>query len=184
MADVLVAGLLNWPFLLFVTVVIVLILFRHSLQDAVRQGGVTVEFGDTKLSVGDAVQEIDQELKQTVDDFKSSMDFIHSIEAEVAGLRTAVAALQTNASQPVTVASEPTSYGLQQEPEAGRRALRRVIEQALQRNRYRWRSTERLSIVAGVSLEEVREILRTDDRFVVSRGKSGREIAGLRERVR
>ena len=51
--------------------------------------------------------------------------------------------------------------------------------------RYRWRSTERLAIIAGISQDEVREILREHpDEVVISRGKSGREIAGLRSRVR
>jgi hypothetical protein len=182
-AFVLVERLLDWPFLLFVILAAAIIVFRDPLKQALRSGGVTVEWGDRKLTVGEAVQVIDDDLKETLDDFRTSMERIREAEGKIETLNAAVAELQSKAEGAPSVGIESPRT----EPAApqGRERLWRTLEGSLSDARYRWRSTERLAIIAGVSQDEVREILREHpDEVVISRGKSGREIAGLRSRVR
>ena len=182
-AFVLVERLLDWPFLLFVILAAAIIVFRDPLKQALRSGGVTVEWGDRKLTVGEAVQVIDDDLKETLDDFRTSMERIREAEGKIETLNAAVAELQSKAEGAPSVGIEPPRT----EPAApqGRERLWRTLEGSLSDARYRWRSTERLAIIAGVSQDEVREILREHpDEVVISHGKSGREIAGLRSRVR
>ena len=182
-AFVLVERLLDWPFLLFVILAAAIIVFRDPLKQALRSGGVTVEWGDRKLTVGEAVQVIDDDLKETLDDFRTSMERIREAEGKIETLNAAVAELQSKAEGAPSVGIEPPRT----EPAApqGRERLWRTLEGSLSDARYRWRSTERLAIIAGVSQDEVREILREHpDEVVISQGKSGREIAGLRSRVR
>ena len=54
------------------------------------------------------------------------------------------------------------------------------MKQALEDPRYRWRSVERLSHIAGVPEADALKILRDDAAIVLGMGKSGREIARLK----
>jgi hypothetical protein len=180
---VLVQRLLDWPFLLFVVLAAAIYIFRDPLAQALRSGGVTVEWGDRKLTVGEAVQVIDDDLKETLDDFRTSMERIQAAEGKIETLNAAVAELQSKTEGVPSVEIEPPK------PEAAapprRERLWRTLEGSLNDARYRWRSTERLAIITGVSQDQCREVLREHpDEVVISRGKSGREIAGLRPRVR
>ena len=56
------------------------------------------------------------------------------------------------------------------------------MKQALEDPRYRWRSVERLSHIAGVPEADALKILRDDAAIVLGMGKSGREIARLKSR--
>jgi hypothetical protein len=58
------------------------------------------------------------------------------------------------------------------------------MKQALEDPRYRWRSVERLSHIAGVPEADALKILRDDAAIVLGMGKSGREIARLKSRWR
>ena len=54
------------------------------------------------------------------------------------------------------------------------------MKQALEDPRYRWRSVERLSHIAGLPEADALKILRDDAAIVLGMGKSGREIARLK----
>ena len=61
-------------------------------------------------------------------------------------------------------------------------ARNRILD-ALENNQYRWRSIPKLASISGVSEEEVLEILRKDsNNIVLSKGKSGRRIARLKNK--
>ena len=60
-------------------------------------------------------------------------------------------------------------------------ALVRIME-ALKDTRFRWRSIERLSHVAGIDAEKTRKLLQRSDDVVFSVGKSGRTIVRLKTR--
>jgi len=61
-------------------------------------------------------------------------------------------------------------------------ATRKRIIDALNNEKYRWRSLETLSSISGVSKEAVRDAIITDQNIVLSKGKSGRQIVRLKNR--
>ncbi len=183
---IVVRGLVDWPLLLSAVLVVAIFIFREPLKQLLRSGGITVVLGGGRITIGEAVQDIDDSLKESfkesLDDFRTSMEEIRKAEHKIEILEAAVAELQSKAEGVPSVSIEPP----QPEPTApqARERLWRTLEGSLNDARYRWRSTDRLAVIAGVSQDEVREILREHtDEVRISRGKSGREIAGLRSRV-
>jgi hypothetical protein len=57
------------------------------------------------------------------------------------------------------------------------------LRNALTDPEFKWRSTERLAEVIGVTQEEVVQLVLSQPDMRLSRGKSGRQIAGLTSRV-
>jgi hypothetical protein len=63
------------------------------------------------------------------------------------------------------------------------RAIRKRLSEALQNQRFKWRSLERVATEAGISKDTAADLLRADDQVRFSKGKSGEVIVGLRSRV-
>jgi len=64
------------------------------------------------------------------------------------------------------------------------RGIKRRLDEALRHEKYKWRSLESLAAAAGLSEDVAGDRLRADSKVVFSKGKSGKIIVGLRERVR
>lgn len=60
-------------------------------------------------------------------------------------------------------------------------AINNRISEALKNNSFKWRSISKLASVSGTSEDTVLDILRKDDKVTLSKGKSGRRIARLRD---
>jgi hypothetical protein len=62
-------------------------------------------------------------------------------------------------------------------------ARERILE-ALQEGEHDWIGIESLATLAGVSETQAMDLLRAEPRVILGMGKSGRPIAGIKERVR
>jgi predicted metal-dependent peptidase len=63
------------------------------------------------------------------------------------------------------------------------KAIRSRIDEALSHPRYKWRSLDKVAAAAAIPVDRATAILQTDDRVRFTRGKSGKQIVGLRSRV-
>jgi hypothetical protein len=63
------------------------------------------------------------------------------------------------------------------------KAIRSRLDEGLMHPRFKWRSLDKLAVVAAVPVNTARAILQNDERVRFSRGRSGNTIVGLRSRV-
>ncbi len=61
-------------------------------------------------------------------------------------------------------------------------AIKSRIMDALEKGLKRWRSIQRLAVLSGANEDEVLKILRNENSVVLGQGKSGRQIARLKNR--
>jgi ElaB/YqjD/DUF883 family membrane-anchored ribosome-binding protein len=156
-ASVLASKLLDWPFLLFCGLLLFTLLFFGPLHGLLGRGDILVSWGEGKsIRLRDLSKKLDQEF-----------DPVHG---DIDELRSKVEQLQRQAGQ-------TSSASDAQVPDVRERIL-----DALKNGKWRWRSLEALSDLAGLSEQQTLEILRSERDVVLSRGKSGRRIA--RHRLR
>ena len=154
------SGLLNWPFLLLVGIIVLLVAFYGPLGAAIKQRGLSVKFGDHMISFGEAVKEIDQNLDENLSDFESTMETIRDLQSQIDELKGID--VKRDEHSPTGPDSE---------------AVWQVVRNSLIHSKYVWRSLDRLAILAGVSTDKVREVLASHaDEAVIGQGKSGRAI--------
>ena len=157
--NTLVSKLLDWPFLLFLGLVIFCWWFRDEIKKILERGDVQISWGENKsIRLGELSQNIDQELEPIRDD----------IEA----LKQSIATLD--------IKSESLSKTLS---EADVEKVQEKLLEALNNPKFKWRSIERLAAISGVSESQVLDILRNDPDVRLTIGKSQRQIAGLKSRV-
>jgi hypothetical protein len=117
--------------------------------------------------IEEAKQEVKEEIAQDVDPLRDELDAVKEQNLPAPGTMP-----------PPTGAAPPAPTAPSMSPLT---PLDRM-KQALEDPRYRWRSVERLSHIAGVPEADALKILRDDAAIVLGMGKSGREIARLKSR--
>jgi hypothetical protein len=117
--------------------------------------------------IEEAKQEVKEEIAQDVDPLRDELDAVKEQNLPAQGTMP-----------PPTGAAPPAPTAPSMSPLT---PLDRM-KQALEDPRYRWRSVERLSHIAGVPEADALKILRDDAAIVLGMGKSGREIARLKSR--
>jgi len=153
--------LLDWPFLLFVLLVVFVLVFRQKIVGILERGDIQIAWGkDRHIKLRELSDGIDGELDP--------------IREELAQLKEELATAKV---LPKTESSQSQSIT----PEQIQNASNRMME-GLKSRKYRWRSVERLAAMAGVSEVQALDILRDNTEVVLSVGKSGRQIARPKER--
>lgn len=161
---------LEGPFLIFVALCGVGFFFRKEFGQMLSRGNISLVWGDKSFSVSDLPEELDENFAPLNDDITDLKEQFAQLEKRLESL--------TDTALPNKPPDEPQALD-----EIALEHAKGVILKALKEGQYRWRSIDRLAIIAMVSKEQVQSILRslgTD--VVVSIGKSGRTIARLASR--
>ena len=154
--------LLDWPFLLFLILCAVLVLFRQQLAALFSRGDISISWGEGRSI----------ELRQLSNHLDEELD---PLRDEIECLKQGVAELQAQAGVPdenCIVPSATQALSAEEEEQVSQR-----MQQALQSGEYRWRSLERLAAVSGVPEGEALKVLRSHPDVVLGTDKSGRQIA-------
>lgn len=150
--------MLEWPFLLAVVAILITHNFRKEITEAISRGRIILSWGDLKFGLSELPEHLNQNFAPIHDDIDDLKQRITALETTPASVKPDLDAKATEA------------------------ARQRMLT-ALEESRYRWRSIERLSSIAGISVEQASEILRPMHQEVVfSRGKAGRTIVRLSSR--
>jgi hypothetical protein len=154
--------LLDWPFLLCLFLVLLVMFFRKQFVVLLGRG-VTIEWEKLKVELGKVVEkEVKQKLEQDLDPLRDEVDAVKA--------------------QTLAVPPAADVGGRAPPPPPNQLTAKDRIKRALQDPRYKWRSVERLSYLAGVPEKEALDIVRADDDIVLGKGVSGRQIARLKSR--
>ena len=156
MLPVFVSQLFGWPFLTFVLLLALIIIFR--------QGEIAVQWGRTKIKLRQISDNLDKELDPIRDE-------VSALQADVTALKAALSSRDTPRIVPVA------GDGLR--GDQLEMAHKKMME-ALRSGTNTWRSIERLAAIGSVSESQALTILMEDKAVSVSWGKSGRRIARLR----
>ena len=155
---------LEWPFLLFVFLIVLIIIYRHQIRTILGRGDITISWGEGRsIKLHDISDHLDQELDQIREDIQMLKEALNTLQKGTPGYdeKRVVA----------KVLSEQERH----------EAAKRMIE-ALEDGKWRWRTIERLSIIAGITESEAIKILRGNHEVVLGQDKSGNQIARLQAR--
>jgi hypothetical protein len=158
--------LLDWPFLLFVLLLLFIVCFRKQLIAVFSRGDILLSWGDRSIRLRELSDNLDKE--------------IDPIREEIDALKQAVDKIQANIEAPKSQQIEPPALTNLSDKQLDHAKQR--IQEALKSGKYRWRSIERLAAVGGISENQTLDILRSDPDVVFSVGKSGRQIARVKSR--
>lgn len=157
--------LLDWPFLFFVGAGLLIYTFKAELGKVIARGGITLNWGDKSFEISELPEQLNESFAPVADDIEEMKKRLSVLEE----------ALKLNEAKTADVKS--SELGAEVVESARQRMLK-----ALESGQYRWRSIERLSSAAGLSVAQASEILRPMKEVVFSRGKSGRTIVRLESR--
>lgn len=155
----LVLTMLNWPFLLFVGIGILIYTFKAEFKKVISRGGITLVWGDKSFEISELPEQLDESFAPVSDDIDDLKQRIIALEE-------------------MTRTAKPADGDTPLDEKLIESARQRLLV-ALEESRYRWRSIERLSSIAGISVAQASEILIPMQEVVFSRGKSGRTIVRL-----
>ena len=161
--DVLLA-LLDWPFLLFVFLLLFVLIFKKKVMGLFERGDIQIGWGEGRHI----------KLKELSDGIDEEID---PIKDEIQELREQVEKLASESPRSSTIPSAQ-----QQLDEKRRKAAENKILEGLQNTKYRWRSVRRLAAISGVSESDALDILRDNSQFVLGVDKSKRQIARLKDK--
>ena len=154
--------ILDWPLFAAVVLIVVLLMFRSKLAGVLERGGFTLVWGNKSLEISELPAELDESFGSVTDDIDEVKERLAVLE-DAAGHSSSPPA----AGPPLT--------------EDGTADARFRIREGLASSQYRWRSIPRLASIGGVSEDQALVILGGEEDVVLSRGKSGRAIARLRD---
>jgi len=160
----LIIKFLEWPFLLFVFLFVLIIIFRRQIRTVLGREDITISWGEGRsIKLRDISDHLDQELDQIREDIQVLKETLHNLQKG------------TSSFDEKTVVSKVLSEQERHD------AAKRMIE-ALEDSKWRWRTLERLSIIAGITESEAIKILRGNHEVVLGQDKSGNHMARLRSR--
>lgn len=161
--------LFDWPFLAFTLLLLAIFLFRQQMAGVFGRGDILISWGENRsIRLRELSSSLDQELDP--------------IRDEISVIKQAVAAMEAK----LQVPNAPRMEAVRRDelPPEQRDIVRKRMKEALATGEYLWRSLERLAIIGGISENQALELLRADPEVVLSRAKSGRQIARLASRSR
>jgi len=160
----LIIKFLEWPFLLFVFLFVLIIIFRRQIRTVLGREDITISWGEGRsIKLRDISDHLDQELDQIREDIQVLKETLHNLQKG------------TSSYDEKTVVSKVLSEQERHD------AAKRMIE-ALEDAKWRWRTLERLSIIAGITESEAIKILRGNHEVFLGQDKSGNHMARLRSR--
>jgi hypothetical protein len=160
----LLEGVIDWPFLLFVIIIFCSLFFRQQLGGLLSRGDIAIDWGTGSIRLRELSEKFDQE--------------VDPVREELDALKQAVTALesQTGSRSLGDESPAPTASSADE--------TERRLTEALASPKFKWRSIPRLAQMAALSEPAVRDVLGTNPEVVFSADKSGNQLAGLRGHVR
>jgi hypothetical protein len=202
--------LLDWPFLLFVGLVLFVRTFREEMRKVIARGGLTVTWGDATFSIDKLPEQLDENFAPLDDDIRTLEERVARLESGpgvplVRAVRLAAPLRVTPMEGPGGIMGESSAAGFMRAkadadgevrfegphladadpevPAVDDEAARQKMLAALGEGKYRWRSLDRLATVAGISTSRADSLLRAmPDEVVMGAGRQGRPLARLRSR--
>jgi hypothetical protein len=157
--------LLDWPFLLFLGIGILLYKFKDEFKKILSRGGITLTWGDKSFEISELPEQLNETFAPVTDDIEDLKARIEEIEKITQKSKSEI---RKDDSKDLT--SEQIES-----------ARRRMLE-GLESGKYTWRSIERLATIGNISETQASNILRPMNEVIFSRGKSGRTIVKLTSR--
>lgn len=181
--DILARGhpLISAPFLAFLGVIIVVMLFHTPIQTLLSKGQLTIKWGDKEIAITEIEQNIDEQFNQ--------------FEAKLSDLSAEIQQLKSQASNE----SEHLPASLGAEKDNTNRSISRIktafnwvqsdsmaiIVYYLGTSKYKWRNQSTLVQRTGLNTDDIDELIRSVPEYIIrSRGKSGNVIYRLSDRIR
>jgi len=158
----LILKLLDWPFLLFVGLGIILVKFKPEVQKLLARGGITLTWGDKSFAISDLPEQLNETFATVTDD-------IQDLKARVEQLEKQLFTAQGHTSR-----EEQNELTAKQIETARERMLK-----GLEEGKFTWRSIERLATIGNITEMQASNILRSMSEVTFGRGKSGRTIVKL-----
>lgn len=134
---------------------------RTEFFDLLSKRQITIKVGDNEVNVGDAVEKLVDETAVTAGD-------IEALQTQIDELKAAVVVPDVAAEAPAAAEDRPA--------DDDDVVLARMREE-LRSWKYKWRSIERLALLAGVSETRAHALLSQQADIQLGIGKSGRRIA-------
>jgi cell division protein FtsB len=155
-------ALLDWPFLMFVFLMVFTVLFKNHFAALFGRGDIQISWGDKVIKLKELSDGVDQELDP--------------IKEEIQALHDEVKALGGGGEQKEDT---PEAEVVSDEQKA---SIEKRLQDALQDPRYRWRTITRLATAAGIPESQALDLLRENGKVDLSVSKTQRQIAKLKSR--
>ena len=178
-------ALLNWPFLMFVFLIVFIFLFRGRMGQLFARGDIQIGWGENKfIKLKDLSDEIDQDQDLLREELQQLRAIVNELQERCSSEDNGEGADADAADEIDQEAQDEVGA---QQPErdlvADRQQLvEERLQKALRNPKFRWRSIDRIAAEAGVDENEALDYLRADDDVVLSVSKNQRQIARLKSR--
>lgn len=154
--------MLDWPFLLFIGIGILIFIFKSEIAKVISRGGITLVWGDKSFEIAELPEQLNESFAPVADDIEDLKQRLSVLEKT------------STVDQPVNLQASLNEEEIE--------SARQRMLSALENEKFRWRSIERLSSISGITVAQASEILRPMQEVVFSRGKSKRTIVRLSSR--
>lgn len=171
---------LDWPFLLLVCTIFLVIVFKEDLTGVLNRGDIKLSWGDRSIRLRDLSSNLNEELDPIRDDVEELKKEIESVRLHSSEKQQSFPTFDPGLLQRIseTHNTKPLSFRQALSEEERKTAVHKM-KAALANTEFRWRSVERLAIAAGIQEDEALSLLRTELDVVLGKGITGRRIARL-----
>jgi len=150
--DQILLKMLDWPFLFFVLVVVLIIMTRDQLKGLINRSNIKITWGDRSIELNELADNVDQDL----DPIKERLDLL---EEQLQSMGSA----QPN--EPAEEAKQPTPA-----------EIKKVINVALKNPKYKYRTVNGIAKEAKIPTVTAQKILGTNPNVRVVKARDGREL--------
>ncbi|MCB0112235.1 MAG: hypothetical protein KDE53_40205 [Caldilineaceae bacterium] len=182
--DILANGhpLISAPFLAFLGVIIVIILFHAPIQTLLSKGQLTIKWGDKEISIAEIEQNIDEQFNQ----FEAKLS---DLSAEIQQIKSQYGIesedLPVSLGTGVDHVADTSINRIKTAFEWVRSDELAVIVYYLGTSKYKWRNQSTLIQRSGLNADRIDELIRSVPECIIrSRGKSGNIIYRLSDQAR
>ena len=156
--------LLDWPFLLFGSLIFLAIFFKKHVAGLLNRGDIHISWGEGKsIRLIDLSDNIDKELTP----LNERIDLLEMRLTELQGIR---ASALDNTSKEIGLSDEDKEESLNN------------MLQALESRKWTWRTIDRLALAGRVTANQARELLLDRTDVVFGQNKEGQTLVKLRNR--
>ncbi len=161
-----VLKLLDWPFLLFILIVVLLYFTRHELKGLVSRSNVKITWGDRAIELSELADNVDQDLDP--------------LKERVEQLEQKLQQLTQSSSSSAAVDSEQESVNIRSEPPAPASPnpsdIENVLNIALSNPHYKYRTAEGVARELELPVQYAQQILAEAPNVRVTKSRDGREL--------
>lgn len=150
--DQILLKMLDWPFLFFVVVVVLIFMTKEQLKGLFNRSNLKISWGDRAIELSELADSVDQDL----DPIKERLDLLEEKLKSMGGNET---------TEPTQETAEPTEAEVKQ-----------VVNIALRNPKYKYRTVNGIAKEAKVSKVTAQRILGTSPNVRVVKARDGREL--------